>query len=72
VAFWAQHGGIYWVPNAPTDRINVAQPVAEKQILYLFVAVGRTTRMRSPKTSRPRERHRELDFARPSRGTSAP
>ena len=41
VAFWAQHGGIYWVPNAPTDRINVAQPVAEQQILYLFVAVGR-------------------------------
>ncbi len=41
VAFWAQHGGIYWVANAPTDRINVAQPVAEQQILYLFVAVGR-------------------------------
>ena len=41
VALWAQHGGIYWVQNAPTDRINVAQPVAEQQILYLFFAVGR-------------------------------
>jgi hypothetical protein len=41
VALWAQHGGLYWVPNAPTDRINADQPIAEQQILYLFVAVGR-------------------------------
>jgi hypothetical protein len=41
VALWAQHGGLYWVPNAPTDRINADQPIAEQQILYLFVAAGR-------------------------------
>ena len=21
-AAWAQHGGLYWIPNAPTDRIE--------------------------------------------------
>ena len=40
-AFWAQHGGLYWVPNAPTDRINEFQPLAEQQILFLFVATGK-------------------------------
>jgi len=39
-AFWAQHDGIYWVPNAPTNRINEFQPLAEQQVLYLFVATG--------------------------------
>jgi hypothetical protein len=39
-AFWAQHGGVYWVPNAPTDRINEFQPLAEQEVLYLFVATG--------------------------------
>ncbi|MGH6878236.1 MAG: glycosyltransferase 87 family protein, partial [Rhizomicrobium sp.] len=43
VAFWVEHGGIYWVPNAPIDRINAAQPVAEQQILYLSVALGTGT-----------------------------
>ena len=41
VAAWAQHGGIYWIPNAPTDRMNEFQPLAEQQILYLFVATHR-------------------------------
>jgi 4-amino-4-deoxy-L-arabinose transferase-like glycosyltransferase len=39
-AAWAQHGGVFWVPNAPTDRINEFQPLAEQGILYLFVAAG--------------------------------
>jgi hypothetical protein len=40
VAFWAQHRGVYWIPNAPTDRINEFQPLAEQEILFLFVATG--------------------------------
>ena len=40
VAAWLHHGGVYWVPNAPTDRINEFQPLAEQQLLYLFVATG--------------------------------
>ena len=38
VAAWAHHGGVYWIPNAPTDRLNEFQPFAEQQILFLFVA----------------------------------
>ncbi len=38
VAAWAQHHGIYWIPHAPTARLNEFQPVAEQQILFLFVA----------------------------------
>lgn len=41
-AAWAQEGGIHWIPNAPTDRLNEFQPLAEQQILYLFVAAGDT------------------------------
>jgi hypothetical protein len=40
VAAWMQHGGVYRIPNAPTPRMNEYQPLAEQQILYLFVAVG--------------------------------
>jgi len=40
VAMWLQHGGIYWVPDAPTGRINEFQPVAEQEILALFVTTG--------------------------------
>jgi Glycosyltransferase family 87 len=40
VAAWYHHGGVYWVPNAPTDRINEFQPLAEQQIYFLFVATG--------------------------------
>jgi len=39
-AAWAQHGGIYWIPNAPDIEMNAYQPLAEQQILYLFVATG--------------------------------
>ncbi len=39
-AAWAQHGGVYWIPNAPTARINEFQPLAEQEILFLFVATG--------------------------------
>lgn len=40
VAAWRQHGGVYRIPNAPTPRMNEYQPLAEQQILYLFVAAG--------------------------------
>ena len=39
-AAWAQEGGIHWIPNAPTDRMNEFQPLAEQQLLFLFVATG--------------------------------
>jgi hypothetical protein len=39
-AAWAQHGGYFWVPNAPTDRINEFQPLAEQEQLYGFAATG--------------------------------
>jgi hypothetical protein len=38
---WAHHGGIYWIPNAPTGQMNEFQPGAEQQLLYLFVATGK-------------------------------
>ena len=41
VAAWIQHEGVYRIPNAPTPRMNEYQPLAEQQILYLFVATGR-------------------------------
>ncbi len=41
VAAWAHHGGIYWIPNAPTGRLNEFQPLAEQQNLFLFVATHR-------------------------------
>ncbi len=42
-AAWVQHRGVYWIPDAPTDRMNEFQPVAEQQILVLFVAMGRAS-----------------------------
>jgi hypothetical protein len=39
-AAWAQHHGYFWVPNAPTDRINEFQPLAEQELLFLFSATG--------------------------------
>jgi hypothetical protein len=41
VAAWVQHGGVYWIPNAPTDRLNEFQPLAEREIFFLFVATGK-------------------------------
>lgn len=41
VAAWSQHRGVYWIPNAPTDRINEFQPLAEQEILFLFVVSGK-------------------------------
>ena len=38
-AAWAQHGGVYWIPNPPTVRMNAFQPFAEQQLLFLLVAV---------------------------------
>jgi hypothetical protein len=39
-AAWAQVDGIGWIANAPTDRMNEFQPLAEQQLLFLFVASG--------------------------------
>ncbi len=39
-AAWAEHGGIYWIPNAPEVEITEYQPLAEQQNLFLFVATG--------------------------------
>jgi hypothetical protein len=41
VVAWIQHEGIYRIPHAQTPRMNEYQPLAEQQILYLFVATGR-------------------------------
>ena len=40
-AAWAEHGGYFWVPNAPYDPINDYGPIAEQQILFYFAAVGK-------------------------------
>jgi len=40
VAAWMHHGGIYRIPNAPSANFNDFPPLAEQQILYIFVAVG--------------------------------
>ncbi len=39
-AAWKQEGGIHWIANAPTARMNEFQPLAEQEILFLFVAAG--------------------------------
>jgi hypothetical protein len=39
-AAWAQQGGIHWIPDAPTVRMNAFQPLAEQELLFLFVAWG--------------------------------
>jgi hypothetical protein len=39
-AAWKQHAGIHWIANAPSDRLNEFQPLAEQEILFLFVAAG--------------------------------
>ena len=42
VAAWNQSHGIHWIANAPTGRLNEFQPLAEQEILFLFVATGGT------------------------------
>src|SRR5262249_3901578 len=37
-----QEYGVHWIANAPTGRMNEFQPLAEQQILFLFVASGST------------------------------
>ncbi len=39
-AAWKQDAGIHWIPNASTARMNEFQPLAEQEILFLFVAAG--------------------------------
>ena len=41
VAAWAQHGGIYWIANPPSDILNTRQPVAEQQIFFFFATLGK-------------------------------
>lgn len=40
VAAWVDHGGIYWIANAPTPNFNEFPPLAEQQVFFLFVACG--------------------------------
>ena len=35
-AAWAQHGGWYWIQDAPEVEMTAYQPLAEQQILFLF------------------------------------
>jgi glycosyl transferase family 87 len=37
-AAWAQHGGYFWIPNAPEVELNAYQPLAEQQDMFLLVA----------------------------------
>ena len=39
-AAWAEHGGIYWIPNNPEVEVNSYQPLAEQQQLFLMVTTG--------------------------------
>jgi hypothetical protein len=39
-AAWTQHGGIYWIANAPEVELNAYQPFAEQQNFFLMVATG--------------------------------
>jgi hypothetical protein len=39
-AAWAQHGGYYWIPNAPEIEVNEYQPLAEQQTMFFFVTTG--------------------------------
>ena len=41
VASWFQHGGVYWIAGAPSDRLNEFQPNAEELVVALF-AVARS------------------------------
>jgi hypothetical protein len=38
-AAWYQHGGVYWIPNAPTERQNAFPAGAELAGLWTFVAI---------------------------------
>ncbi len=40
VASWTQFGGVHWIANAPTDRMNEFQPLAEEELFFLMVAGG--------------------------------
>ncbi|HWE80786.1 MAG TPA: hypothetical protein VG265_03990 [Gaiellaceae bacterium] len=39
-ADWNQHHSIEWIANAPTQRMNEFQPLAEQEILFGFAAAG--------------------------------
>jgi hypothetical protein len=39
-AAWKEHHGIQWIANAPTDRMNEFQPLAEQELLFLLVVCG--------------------------------
>ncbi|HEY3920704.1 MAG TPA: hypothetical protein VGL76_01195, partial [Gaiellaceae bacterium] len=47
-AAWKQYGGVHWIANAPSDRLNEFQPLAEQQILFLLVAAGKGTLLALP------------------------
>src|SRR4051794_27476920 len=39
-AAWAQSGGWHWIGNAPEVELTAYQPLAEQQLLFVFVATG--------------------------------
>jgi Glycosyltransferase family 87 len=39
-AAWKEHHGLQWIANAPSDRLNEFQPLAEQEILFLLVTCG--------------------------------
>jgi len=39
-AAWYHHHGIYEIPNVPSPNFNEFPPLAEQQVLYVFVATG--------------------------------
>jgi Glycosyltransferase family 87 len=39
-AAWAQHRGMYWIPNNPEVEVDAYQPLAEQQQLFLMVTTG--------------------------------
>ena len=39
---WAQYGGVHWIANAPEVELTSYQPLAEQQLLFVFVATGST------------------------------
>ena len=39
---WAQYGGVHWIANAPEVELTAYQPLAEQQLLFVFVATGST------------------------------
>ncbi len=72
VVSWLHHGGVYWIPDAPTDRMNEFQAGAEEIVLALFAVAHRPWPYALPQcaagcvssSSPPQSRLARLGFAR--------